>query len=109
MAGFGGAAVAGDSSTAKCAPEHGEHRLGFYPPPSRARKEGCAGALSLLAAMSPEAPIEPSRLTTWGKRILKGAVVVVAAWFTWRFVTHTDFEWSRLAERVEAARAPFVA
>jgi uncharacterized protein (TIRG00374 family) len=59
--------------------------------------------------MNAEAPIEPSRLRTWGTRGLKGAVALVAAWFTWRFVTHTDFEWSRLAERVAAARAPFVA
>jgi uncharacterized protein (TIRG00374 family) len=58
--------------------------------------------------MSPEAPIEPSRLRTWGTRILKAAVAVVALYFTWRFVTHTDFEWHRLAERVAAARTPFV-
>jgi uncharacterized protein (TIRG00374 family) len=59
--------------------------------------------------MKSAAPIEPSRLRTWGTRSLKGAVAVVAAYFTWRFVTHTDFEWSRLAERVAAAQTPFVA
>ncbi len=49
---------------------------------------------------------EPVRV--WGLRLLKGAVVLLAAWFTWRFFTHSDFEWSRLAERVAGARAPFV-
>jgi len=81
---------------------------GFYPPPSRARKERNGGALSLHAAMNTEAPM-PSRLRTWGMRGLKAAVALAAAWLTWRFVTHTDFAWSRLAARVAAAQAPFVA
>jgi uncharacterized protein (TIRG00374 family) len=45
----------------------------------------------------------------WGPRLLKAAIVLLAAWFTWRFFTHSSFDWSRLAERVKAARAPFVA
>lgn len=48
-------------------------------------------------------------LRVWGLRLLKGAVAVLAAYSTYRFFTHSDFDWSRLAERVAAARAPFVA
>jgi uncharacterized protein (TIRG00374 family) len=45
----------------------------------------------------------------WGPRLLKAAIVLLAAYFTYRFFTHSSFDWSRLAERVKAARAPFVA
>jgi uncharacterized protein (TIRG00374 family) len=55
-----------------------------------------------------EPPQEP-RLRVWGLRLLKAAVIALAGYFTWRFLTHTDFEWSRLAERVAEAKAPFVA
>jgi uncharacterized protein (TIRG00374 family) len=48
------------------------------------------------------------RFRVWGLRVLKAAVVVLAAYFTWRFFTHSDFDWSKLAERVAAARLPFV-
>src|SRR4051794_28201217 len=59
--------------------------------------------------MNPEATPQESRLRAWSLRLLKAAVVLLAAYFTWRFLTRSDFEWSRLAERVGAARAPFVA
>ncbi|HEX9940902.1 MAG TPA: lysylphosphatidylglycerol synthase transmembrane domain-containing protein [Thermoanaerobaculia bacterium] len=59
--------------------------------------------------MNSEEPIQESPLRVWGVRLLKGAVAIVALYFTWRFVTHTGFEWSRLAARVAEARAPFVA
>jgi uncharacterized protein (TIRG00374 family) len=52
---------------------------------------------------------QESRLRLWSIRLLKAAVIVLAGYFTWRFLTHTDFNWSRLAERVAAARAPYVA
>jgi len=59
--------------------------------------------------ISEEAPPQESPLRVWGLRLLKAAVIGLAGYFTWRFLTHTDFEWSRLAERVAEARAPFVA
>ncbi|HEY0513670.1 MAG TPA: lysylphosphatidylglycerol synthase transmembrane domain-containing protein [Thermoanaerobaculia bacterium] len=55
-----------------------------------------------------ETPQE-SPLRVWGTRLLKAAIAVLAGYFTYRFFTHSDFDWSRLAERVAAARAPFVA
>src|SRR4029077_11758443 len=55
-----------------------------------------------------EAPQEPA-VRVWGLRLLKGAVVLLAAYFTYRFFTHSDFDWSKLAERVAGARGPFVA
>lgn len=58
--------------------------------------------------MDPEATSQDSPLRVWGLRLLKASVALVAAYFTWRFLTHSDFQWSRLAERVAAARAPFV-
>jgi uncharacterized protein (TIRG00374 family) len=57
----------------------------------------------------PEETAQEPRLRVWGLRLLKGAVVVLAAYFTYHFLTHSDLEWSRLAERVAAARAPYVA
>jgi uncharacterized protein (TIRG00374 family) len=53
---------------------------------------------------SPEPP-----LRVWGLRLLKGAVAVLAVYFTYRFLTHSDLQWSRLAERVADANALFVA
>ena len=47
----------------------------------------------------------PRPVRVWGLRLLKAAVVVLAAYFTYRFFTHSDFDWSKLAERVAAARA----
>ncbi len=52
---------------------------------------------------------EPPRLRVWGLRLLKGAVAVLAAYFTYRFLTQSDFDWSRLGERMAAANAPLVA
>ncbi|HEX3555865.1 MAG TPA: lysylphosphatidylglycerol synthase transmembrane domain-containing protein [Thermoanaerobaculia bacterium] len=62
--------------------------------------------------LSSDAQTEPdpdSRLRAWGFRLFQAAVIVFAGYFTWRFLTHSDLSWSRLAERVAAARAPFVA
>ena len=60
--------------------------------------------------MIPEEELpQESPLRVWSLRLLKAAVVVLAGYFTWRFLTHSDFDWSRLAERVAEARAPFVA
>jgi uncharacterized protein (TIRG00374 family) len=58
--------------------------------------------------MNAEETLQEPSLRVWGLRLLKGAVVLLAAWFTYRFFTHSDFDWSRLAERVAGARAPFV-
>src|SRR5436305_1407396 len=58
--------------------------------------------------MNAEETVQEPPVRVWGLRLLKGAVVLLAAWFTWRFFTHSDFEWSRLAERVAGARAPYV-
>jgi glycosyltransferase 2 family protein len=59
--------------------------------------------------MEPEKPPQERSLRVWGKRLLKGAVAVLAAYLTYRFVTSTDFEWSRLAEKVAKARTPYIA
>lgn len=59
--------------------------------------------------MTPEETATESPLRVWGLRLLKGAVAVLAAYFTYRFLTHSDFEWSRLAEKVADANALFVA
>jgi uncharacterized protein (TIRG00374 family) len=59
--------------------------------------------------MTPEETAPESPLRVWGLRLLKGAVAVLAVYFTYRFLTHSDFQWSRLAERVAAANALFVA
>ena len=42
----------------------------------------------------------PSRL---GIPLLTGAVILFAGYFTYRFLTHSDLSWSKLAERVAAA------
>ena len=54
--------------------------------------------------MIAEETLQEPPLRAWGLRLLKGAVVLLAAWFTWRFFTHSGFDWSRLSERV-AGRA----
>ncbi|HKI05256.1 MAG TPA: lysylphosphatidylglycerol synthase transmembrane domain-containing protein [Thermoanaerobaculia bacterium] len=60
--------------------------------------------------MNPAEPtLHESPLRVWGGRLVKGTIAVLTLYFTWRFLTHTDFEWSRLAERVEGARAPYLA
>ena len=59
--------------------------------------------------MKPPEPDQDSRLRVWGFRLFQAAVIVFAGYFTYRFLTHSDLSWSRLAERVAAARAPFVA
>jgi hypothetical protein len=59
--------------------------------------------------MNPEETSPESPLRVWSLRLLKGAVAGLAVYFTYRFLTHSDFEWSRLAERVAAANALFVA
>jgi glycosyltransferase 2 family protein len=59
--------------------------------------------------MNPEEPIEESPLRIWGTRVLKGVVIVLTLYLTYRFITHTEFKWSRLAHRVAAARAPYIA
>lgn len=56
----------------------------------------------------PEEDAPESRLRVWVVRLLKGAVIVLAAYFTYRFFTHSDLDWSKLAERVAAAQTPFV-
>ncbi|MEA2599353.1 MAG: Lysylphosphatidylglycerol synthase region [Acidobacteriota bacterium] len=58
--------------------------------------------------MNPPEPEPESRLRLWGFRLFQAAVILFAGYFTYRFVTHSDLSWPRLAERVAAARAPFV-
>src|SRR4051812_45339849 len=59
--------------------------------------------------MTPEETSPESPLRVWSLRLLKGVVAGLAIYFTYRFLTHSDFQWSRLAERVAAAKGPFVA
>jgi uncharacterized protein (TIRG00374 family) len=58
--------------------------------------------------MQPEESSPESRLKTWGVRLLKGAVTLLAAYFTYRFFTQGDFDWSRLGHRVAEAQAPYI-
>jgi uncharacterized protein (TIRG00374 family) len=58
--------------------------------------------------MNAEETVQEPPFRVWGLRLLKGAVVLLAAYFTYRFFTHSDFEWSKLSERVAGARAPYV-
>jgi glycosyltransferase 2 family protein len=58
--------------------------------------------------MDPAEPIPESPLRVWGKRLLKGGVAALTVYLTYRFVTHTDFDWSRLARRVAAAKPLYV-
>src|SRR6185295_10162068 len=60
-------------------------------------------------AMNLEEPIQVSLFRLWGKRLLKIAVAALTVYLTYHFVTHTDFAWSRLAHRVAAAQAPYIA
>ncbi|HEX4962275.1 MAG TPA: lysylphosphatidylglycerol synthase transmembrane domain-containing protein [Thermoanaerobaculia bacterium] len=53
-------------------------------------------------------PDQKSRLRAWGMRSFQAVVIVFAGYFTYRFVTHSDLSWSKLAERVAAARASYV-
>jgi uncharacterized protein (TIRG00374 family) len=59
--------------------------------------------------MESAAPIEKSPLRLWGIRALKAAVTVVTLYFTYRFVTHAGFNWSRLAHRVAEAKPLYIA
>lgn len=59
--------------------------------------------------MNPEEPLQESPLRIWGTRLLKGLVAVLTVYLTYHFITHTDFNWSKLAHRVAAARAPYIA
>jgi uncharacterized protein (TIRG00374 family) len=56
-----------------------------------------------------EEPLRESPWRVWTGRLLKGTIVALTLYFTWRFLTHGDLEWSRLAERVAEARAGYVA
>jgi uncharacterized protein (TIRG00374 family) len=58
--------------------------------------------------MLPEASPQETPRRIWGKRLLKGAVAALTLYFTYLFVTRTDFDWSRLAQRVAAAEAPYL-
>lgn len=51
---------------------------------------------------------QESSLRLWGIRLLKGAVVALTLYFTWRFLTHGDLQWHRLAERVAEARPSYL-
>ncbi len=59
--------------------------------------------------MNSSEPDPESSLRRWGFRSFQAAVILLAGYFTYRFLTHSDLSWSRLAERVAAARAPYVA
>ena len=59
--------------------------------------------------MESAALIEKSPLRLWGTRALKAAVTVVTLYFTYRFVTHAGFNWSRLAHRVAEAKPLYIA
>jgi uncharacterized protein (TIRG00374 family) len=59
--------------------------------------------------MTPPPQAPESRLRTWGFRLFQAAVIVFAGYFTYRFLTHSDLSWSKLAERVEAAHGGYVA
>ena len=50
--------------------------------------------------MTPELP-KRSALKTWGLRLLKTGITVLALWLTWRLIS--DIRWSDLAGRVEHA------
>lgn len=50
-------------------------------------------------------PVQGSPLRVWGVRLLKGTIIVLTLYFTWRFLTQGGLEWHRLAQRVSEARA----
>ena len=51
--------------------------------------------------MNPGEPSEASSLKTWGIRLLKTGITVLALWLTWRLLQ--GIEWSVLEERLEEA------
>lgn len=51
--------------------------------------------------MNPGEPTEASSLKTWGIRLLKTGITVLALWLTWRLLQ--GIEWSVLEERLEEA------
>jgi uncharacterized protein (TIRG00374 family) len=51
--------------------------------------------------MNPGEPTEESSLKTWGVRLLKAGITVLALWLTWRLLK--GIEWSVLEERLEEA------
>jgi len=55
-------------------------------------------------SLPPRAPKKP-----WTGRLVKGAIALVAAYFTYHFLTRTSFDWSQLARRVEEASWPYLA
>jgi len=59
--------------------------------------------------MEPEEKIQESTVRVWGTRLLKAAVTALTLYFTYRFVTHAGFNWSRLAHRVAAAKPLYIA
>lgn len=59
--------------------------------------------------MNPEEPVQESPYRLWGKRLLKAVIAALTVYLTYHFVTHTDFDWSKLAHRVAAAQAPYIA
>lgn len=56
--------------------------------------------------MTPEPP-KTSALKTWGLRLLKTGITVLALWLTWRLIS--DIQWSDLAGRMEHASWWFLA
>jgi uncharacterized protein (TIRG00374 family) len=56
--------------------------------------------------MQPGEPSEASSLRTWGIRLLKAGLTVLALWLTWRLLQ--DIEWSVLEERLEEANWYFL-
>jgi glycosyltransferase 2 family protein len=56
-----------------------------------------------------EPPSQESPLRIWGVRLLKGTIAALTLYFTWRFLTHGDLEWHRLAQRVAEARPSYLA
>jgi len=51
--------------------------------------------------MTPGEPRDESRLKTWGLRLLKTGITVLALWLTWRLLS--GIQWSVLEERLEEA------
>jgi uncharacterized protein (TIRG00374 family) len=56
--------------------------------------------------MNPGEPSEASSLKTWGIRLLKAGITVLALWLTWRLLK--GIEWSVLEERLEEANWYFL-
>src|SRR5947207_9181224 len=77
--------------------------------PAEERGGGYAILGRPLTAMEPEELIQEFPLRTWGIRLLKTVVAAVTLYFTYRFVTHAGFNWSRLAHRVASANPLYIA